>query len=59
MRINPKIVHYVSNGTGRDSYIGFSNGGVWKENQITTSGPSIGKYNKIIWLGSFPKIKSY
>jgi hypothetical protein len=27
----PKIMHYDSDGSGRDTYVKFSNGGIWKE----------------------------
>jgi hypothetical protein len=35
LEVNPKVSHYHSNGTGRDGYINFSNGGfrkTWENN---------------------------
>jgi hypothetical protein len=35
LEMNPKVSNYQSNGTGRDSYINFSNGGfrrTWQNN---------------------------
>ena len=41
VQFEPKIMHYDSDGTGRDTYVKYSNGGIWKDRQILTSGPSI------------------
>lgn len=35
----PKFIHYLSDGTGRDSYVTFTNGGMWKDEKITKNGP--------------------
>ena len=35
--IAPKILHYHSNGTGRDSYVSMGNGGLGKDRPVTAS----------------------
>lgn len=39
-----KVSHYLSDGTGRDTYINNFNGGMWKENQYQLNRPESGTF---------------
>ena len=41
-----KVSHYLSDGTGRDTYINNFNGGMWKENQYQINRPESGTFSR-------------
>jgi hypothetical protein len=46
--INPKVSNYQTNGTGRDTYIKFNNGGFKTIAVSDSSGPKIISKDKVI-----------
>ena len=45
--ISPKPLYYKTNGTGRDTYIDYNNGGLTQDRYLAKF-PSIGKYREEI-----------